>query len=134
MGRADHLAQYKWKEGKPGGPGRPPMSDEEKALRRFTREHVGEVINKLMELTDNELALLWRDPNVPQFEKLVAKVMQTARQNGNFTPIDNLLDRCIGRVPQKMEHGGVDGAPLVPPVINYNPVVQLPTPDTEHDT
>ena len=126
MGRADHLAQYKWTPGK-GGPGRPPMSDDEKALRRFTRDHVGEVINKLMELTDSEITLLFSDPSVPQFEKLVAKVMLTARQDGNFSPIDSLLDRCIGRVPQKTEHSGPEGAPLVPPVINYNPVQQIPS-------
>ena len=110
MGRADHLAQYQFKPGWEGGPGRPPSPLAEKEVRKYTREHVGDVMNKVMELSDKELETLLSDPDVPQFEKVVAKVMLTARTSGDVSNLDKLLDRIIGKVPQKIE--GNPDAPI----------------------
>lgn len=104
MPRGSHLEQYQFRPGQSGNPaGRPPSSISEKELRKFTRELVADTINKVMELTDAELDFLLSDPESTQFEKAVARIMLNARKDGEFGQIDKLLDRAIGRVPQKLE-------------------------------
>lgn len=124
MPRGSNLKQYWFKEGCAPGPGRPRMTDEEKEVRRFTRESISEAINTIAELKDAEVETLLSDPDATQVEKIVAKVLLVARSTGDFTQMDKLLDRCIGKVPQKLEGEffGKGGAPLVPPAIILQPV------------
>ena len=79
------------------------MSADEKEVRKYTRESIGEAINKIAELKDNELDKLLSDEDGTQLEKIMAKVMLEARKSGDFTQFDKMLDRCIGRVPQPIE-------------------------------
>lgn len=123
--RGEHLKQYYFPAGTSGNPdGRPKLENSEKELRRYTREHIADVINKVGELKDAEVQLLLSDPDSTQMEKVVAKVMLTARSEGTFSELDKMLDRAIGKVPQKteLEMGALGGGPLPPTTIILEPV------------
>lgn len=104
MARGDNLKKYWFQPGQSGNPaGRPIEEDAAYRLKRYTREYVAEVINKIMELDDAEVELLLNDRETVQFEKVVAKVLLNARKDGDFSQLDKILDRCIGKVPQRIE-------------------------------
>lgn len=104
MARGDHLKKYYFKEGNPGGPGRPPLTPEEREVRSFTRKHVAEVYNKIIDMTKTELDELLADPEVPLFEKAVARGVINAEASGSVGgTLESILERIIGRVPQRIE-------------------------------
>lgn len=125
MPRGENLAKYYFQKGTSGNPkGRPRTSIAAKELRRYTREHVSEVINKVMDMTTAELLELKRDKKTPSFESAIAAVMLKAKEDMDFSEIDRLLDRCIGKVPQKLEGEfvGKGGTPLIPANVVLQPV------------
>ena len=105
MGRADHLKQYWFKPGQSGNPaGRQPDTTIEKEVRKFTREHVSEVYNKIIDMDKGELDALLADPAVPVFEKAVARAVLNAEKDGSVGgALETILERIIGKVPQKIE-------------------------------
>lgn len=104
MPRGSNLKQYSFKPGESGNPnGRPPEDISTKILTRYTRAVVSETLNKVLELTEKEAEDLLLDPEGTLFEKAVVKVVLVARRDGDFTQLEKILDRCIGRVPQKIE-------------------------------
>jgi len=137
MPRGAHLKQYHFQPGQSGNPeGRPASGVAAKEIRKLTREHVAEVFNKVMELTDPEIEDLLKDKDTPAFEKAAAKSVQKCRDNGDMSQIHTMLERCIGKVPQKFEgeFTGPGGAPLPPPVINLMPIASaIPVPDQAPD-
>jgi len=108
--------------GHPGGPGRPPGPDKE--LRKYTRQLIAETVTKLLELTKDELDDLTKKKDVPSLESTLARVILKCHSKGEFTDLDKILDRIIGKVPQKFEGEltGAAGAPILPPVIHLHPV------------
>lgn len=128
MGRGEKLAGYKFQPGVSGNPaGRPASGLALKELRKFTREHVADTFNKVMDMTDEELTELMADKETPVFEKACAKAVQKARESGDMGQIHTMLERIVGKVPQKFEgeFTGPGGAPLPPPVLQLMPVQSL---------
>ena len=112
----DHV---RWKKGQSGNPsGRPKESITLKELKKYTREHIAEVINRLLELPSAHLQHMSKNPDTPVFEQIVARVLLRCQRVGNFVDIDRMLDRIIGKVPQRSETE-LSGVPLVPPVIQF---------------
>ena len=104
MARGDNLKKYWFQKGQSGNPnGRPIEGDAAYRLKHYTREYVAEVLNTIMELKDSEIEEILLNPEGTQFEKVVAKVLLTARKDGDFSQLERLLDRCIGKVPQRLE-------------------------------
>lgn len=128
-GRADHLKKYWFQPGQSGNPeGRPahPLGDKE--VRRFTREHVSDVYNKIIDMTIAELRVLLKDKNVTAFEKAVAKAVINAHDTGMLGgSLENILERIIGKVPQKIEGelSGPGGIPLPAVTVVHEPVRSL---------
>lgn len=129
MPRGEHLKQYRWQPGQSGNPeGSKPQPINEKMLRRFTKEHVADVFNQIMELTEKELTAFMADDNVSAFEKAIAKTVEKARDSGDMTQIEKLLDRIIGKVPQKVDGIELPAAPsgpatLAPVIVELHPVM-----------
>lgn len=106
-----------FKPGQSGNPnGRPPLAG---ALRNYTKTSVAEAFNKLMAMTEAEIDELSRRPDTPGLEKIVARVILKAIAQGTFGEVDRILDRFIGKVPQKFEGelGAPGGIPLIPPTV-----------------
>ena len=108
---------------RPNRPGRKKLPLKARALAKISRETIIEVYDRLMRMTREDIATYYRNPTISAIEALVARAIIS----GDMDDLDRILDRVIGRVPQRLEHGGHDGAPLIPPTITYQPVQHLPT-------
>ena len=84
-----------FQKGKPGGPGRPPLSQVERDVAEATRRELAEAMQG----------------EIPRIRMAVKAAMGKAAQ-GDFHLLDRLLDRIIGKVPQRTELTGGDGGPV----------------------
>ncbi len=74
------------------------------ATRRLTRAKLEEILHKYMHSTKDELALKLKEPgDTPAIELMVISVMAKALQNGDTYRLEFLLNRLIGKVPDKID-------------------------------
>lgn len=112
------LANLKpFQAGNPGGPGREPGY--RKQMREYTKKHICKVFNEMCEMTVNEIEKIGSDKDETELRSIVARVMMRCRAKGEFGDLNMILDRIIGKVPQKTELTGEDGSPLVPATIVF---------------
>ena len=117
--------ETQFKPGQSGNPnGRP--EDAPPEVRLYARKEVQEVFTRIMKLKGEEVLKISSDAQSTILEAAVASVLLRARAKGDHRGLDVLLDRVIGKVPQKNELTGGDGEPLAPAVIQFAP---YPGPD-----
>lgn len=112
--------------GNPGGPGRPPEADPR--LKAFTKKEIQESVCKLLRLTVRELSALAQENDTKSLDVIIAHTIKECIKKGDFWALDKMLERVIGKVPQKQELTGADGAPLTPPRLIY---YEIPDPDEQ---
>lgn len=102
--------------------GRPPEATRE--LKKYSKQLIAEVVNRLMAISYVEVKTISEQEDAPMIEQTIAKVLLKCHKHGDFSDLDKILDRVIGKVPQKVENEmfGPGGQPLTPPVIHYHPV------------
>lgn len=93
------------------GPGRPPLPPEVKAMRKLTKTEFETVVHSLSFMGRAELKKVMANPKSTALELMVCAVVMYAINRGDQGRIDFILDRIIGRVPQKVEQSGPDGGP-----------------------
>jgi hypothetical protein len=98
-----------------------PKQDRLPGLFKYTKQSVALLINELMDITKNDLITMCADGNTPALKYAIAKAII----NEDFKAIDSLLDRAIGKVPQKTELTGYDGGPLFTAQVIIQPVKSL---------
>lgn len=104
-----HLAPP-FKKGQSGNPkGRPKEATSQRVLRKYTKEEIAKTLNHLMEQPLDKLDMLRWAEDTPAIDAVVASVLYWARANGDWSQVEKLLDRCIGKVPQKLEGEGFGG-------------------------
>tara|TARA_R110000868_G_C10972640_1_gene770692 strand:- start:25894 stop:26274 length:381 start_codon:yes stop_codon:yes gene_type:complete len=81
--------------GNPGGPGRPPETEEQKIVKKAIKEIVKEYKEGLAEAL----------PNISPI--LVAKAM-----NGDIAAIKEIHDRTMDKAPIQQKHTGADGGAI----------------------
>ena len=108
---------------KPGQSGNPSGREKDplKGIKNYTKQHIADTFNELCEKTNDELEEISQSKTEPMLRVIIARVMIKAKAKGEYGEIDKILDRCIGKVPQKIEGelGGFGGAPLPTPHITY---------------
>lgn len=90
--RTDHIEKFRFKEGNPGGPGRPktPYTDAHRAIAK-----------KLV-----------KDLGIKQTDTVaigVAKAVAKEALKGKIPAAKEATDRIEGTPTQRIEHGGIDG-------------------------
>lgn len=100
------LTPFKPGHKKMGGRTKDPLAV--KALKTYTKETIAELFKELMEAPRNSLLSIALAPNSTGIRAALARAIYAE----DFSTIDKILDRCIGKVPQRME--GADGKPLIP--------------------
>lgn len=99
-----------FKPGHPGGPGRP--QEPTKFMKEFTKIAVANELVDLMELTLEDLKNITNNKESKPITAVVAAYLLNCRKKGIFP--DQILDRVIGKVPQKTELTGAEGVPFEP--------------------
>lgn len=91
-------------------------------VKLYTRQSVCEAYNKYVVLSLAELREKIQDDSLPMLEAICVAALYRDKLEGTLLNTEIILDRIIGKVVQKTEMSGANGAPLVPPQINFLPV------------
>jgi hypothetical protein len=101
-----------FKKGQSGNPnGRPPVPHEIRELRKHNRREVEETLSKYLRMTAAELEEVAKSPYTPALDGMVVAVIMMAARNGDQWRFNFLLDRVIGKVPDRV--ADADGQPLM---------------------
>lgn len=102
-----------FEKGHPGGPGRPPTTEEEKKLRKLTQTTFQTILDRFFHMPMEELVKMSKDQlKLTGIEAMVLFVMLKAIQHGDYKRLSFLLDRTIGKVPERHELTGLDGTAI----------------------
>ncbi len=98
------IEAYKFKPGQSGNPGgRSPLSPELKAIKPFSQNEIARVISKYGRMLVIQLtALLENDSSMTVMDRAIAGMFMKAIEHRDFTALNFLLDRAVGKVPQNV--------------------------------
>ena len=101
--RIERLKPHQFKPGQSGNPsGKPPLPPAMIQARKHNQKKVAELLNSLVNMTDAELEKA-AGSDSPQLEQMVGAAFKKAKQ-GEYSALNFILDRLIGRVTEKIEH------------------------------
>ena len=92
-----------FQKGNPGGPGRPKMPEELKAVKSLTKTMVEKVIAKYSTMSLEELRVAAANEKLPTMEHMVIAVALKAVEEADHKRTDFLLDRSVGKVKEVKE-------------------------------
>lgn len=96
-----HLKKTQWKPGQTGNPnGRPPLTAEQRALRKLTIDTYREVIETALNGTVDDLKALAQDPKTPAIQVGVATSILRAIKDGDPSILEQFAARIIGKIPE----------------------------------
>ena len=102
-----HLKPFK--PGQSGNPsGRNKIRDDLKDVKLLSKADVKRLIQKIIDMSPEELLELSNDKTVPALEHMMASVVINAVKQGDQARINFLLEQTIGKVAEKHEHEMVD--------------------------
>ena len=87
----------KFKKGKAGGPGRPKMTDDEKALNKLNRNHVRRLIARYVSKPRGELIDIRQDKKTPGLDMMIIGVILKGITRGEENKIDWVCDVMFGK-------------------------------------
>ena len=96
----------KFKKGGPGGPGRKKLPGDIKAARCLNSITVERIYHELLTSPQSILDDWVQDPTKSVLEVAVAKVMVEAIEGGDVVRLEKVLDRCVGKVQDKVKIEG----------------------------
>jgi len=129
--RTDHLKPHQFKEGAPSGnpKGRPPLSPEQKALRKLTLHSLQKVIETA--LTGNVQALkdLATNPDTSALEVGVATAILRAIKDGDPSVLERFAARIVGEIPKNLNINGLvdvqHQVKVIPPEIARQALLEI---------
>lgn len=103
--KAEHLGEHQFRPGQSGNPsGRPKLPEDLKKARRLNQIAVGRIINEYMNLSITELKFELEDESTSALEAMIGKIIIEAHKVGDYSRVNFLFDRMIGKVTEKVEH------------------------------
>ena len=99
-----------FKKGKPGGPGRPSLDADIRAIRESVRKDLHYWYERCSAMGNEELLKSLKDPYIPAFARGVAKSIYNFRRTGNWKNVEYPIDQLIGKPKQSLDlAGGIIG-------------------------
>ncbi len=93
-----------FKKGQSGNPsGRARLPQEIRDAKRVTSEKFIALTSKYLNATKLELADALKEDALPYLDRIVINVIQRAADGADLVRLDMLLNRIIGKVPDKIE-------------------------------
>lgn len=90
-------------DGRPKGQGPLQTRPDLKHVKLMTPDLARRLIQKLMDMTQDELRALVSSPFTPMMELMVARVIDKALSEGDVARLNFLFDRTVGKVLEKHE-------------------------------
>jgi len=94
----------RFKEGNPGGPGRPQIPPEVKALRKITNEFLQEVGDLILLGDKQRLSEIAASLTEPAIKVIYAKAAVNAMTKGDVASLELILNRVVGKVKDNVVH------------------------------
>jgi hypothetical protein len=111
MYKATQLVPYHWKPGQSGNPGgRPKQTEEEKLIKKLTREQFQEVVTILLNETPQELQRRISAGEFSVLQCMVASVAGKIIDKGDVAALDQFLDRMFPKPPEEPSGNGSSSA------------------------
>lgn len=99
------LKEFEFKKGNSGNPnGRPPLPEELKKARKINKAKASQIINDFMNMTILEIKEQISTDDTHAMESLIGKIIIEAQKIGDYSRVNFLFDRMIGKVTDKVEH------------------------------
>ncbi len=86
--------------------GRPPLDPAVKQFKKLTQDIIDEVGFLVLDGDKVGLAKIIADPQASTLKRWIAQVAETGIKLGDMDSLDKLLNRLLGKAPQKLEHSG----------------------------
>ena len=97
--------EYQFKKGVSGNKGgRPKIPDHLRTVDLFSPQELKYLISQYFRKTKQELYEAITGADTPAFEQVLAATLTIAAKRGDFSGVDRLLDRLVGKVTDKIEH------------------------------
>lgn len=96
-------AKYNIKKGEVKNPKGINVSPERRALRQLTEAELAEAITKVFTSTEKDCLELINDPNTTLGHKVILRAAVDAAEHGNYGKFNEILERVIGKVPNKTD-------------------------------
>lgn len=98
----EHLTP--WKPGQSGNPGgNPKLPDALRAIKSLSVKEVNKLISKYARLSMVQLKAAQEDKKVSVIELCIAAIFARCMEYGDYTRLNFLLERAIGKVPIAVE-------------------------------
>ena len=98
-----HKPPKPFKKGNPGGPGRPPIPADIKEARQLNKIEFERITNQLIYLPSYRIKELLDNKETPNIVKMIGAICLKAERLGDHQRATFILDRLIGKVPDKIE-------------------------------
>lgn len=93
-----------WEPGQSGNPrGRPRVPKELKGIKALSPNLLGKLITKYGGMDRDKLRLKAADPRTPALDLMIISIITKAIKDGDYTRLNFLLDRTIGKVKEVKE-------------------------------
>lgn len=100
--------EHQFKPGVSGNPsGRPKLTEDEKRLRKLTKEQFKEIGDIIVSGNTSELDELIHDPKATVLQVAIATAMRAAIEKGDLGNVEILLNRLIGKPKEELEVTGI---------------------------
>ena len=91
-------------KGVSGNPaGKPKMAKDLQKIRVLNQSMFTELVNKYLGMTKEQILDAVKAPETPALELMIAQVMSKAIVNGDQVRLNFLLDRIVGKVPDRVQ-------------------------------
>jgi hypothetical protein len=102
-----------FKPGQSGNPkGRPPLTPEEKAVRKITNEALEEIADLILSNDKPSLLTIAASQTDPAIRVIYAKAAVNAMSKGDVPTLELILNRLVGKAPDKVHLSGNNGGPI----------------------
>lgn len=81
-------------------------------VKRLTQQQIEEIGGTLLHGSMADIEALAKDPNASALQSLLASVVSKAKNNGDVSTLEILLNRMAGKVPEHRIITGAGGGPI----------------------
>lgn len=87
-------------------PGRPPVTEELKAARKFTQSEFEIAVSKIFFVSTQDLQRLMKAPTTPVMEALIARIALQGLKDGGTKELNYFVERFFGKVAENHNFTG----------------------------